>query len=259
MLKALITGHMGFVGRHLFSKMVNDGYHVRGTEDVISLAQPLPDYWDVMIHLAANIVNVDDRMKMGLKAYDDILLDLNFLKWVEANPPKTLVLLSSCAVDFPDDPYCIVKRNLEAFAGCLFKRGIPVVILRPFSGYGKDQSLEYPFPAILDRAKRREYPLIVWGGEQVRDWIHIDDLTDAIIYSIDHFDRGVPIDIGTGVGTSIRTLAKMIANGVGYTPVIQGDDTKAVSSLSRIADVGLAASMGWKAKISLEEGIKLSL
>jgi len=105
--------------------------------------------FDVVVHLAANIVNVDARMKMGMEVFKDIELDLAMCRWLEKNPPKKCaVLLSSCAVDFPDDPYCIVKRNLEAMALVLHKKGVPVVILRPFSGYGGDQSLEYPFPSI---------------------------------------------------------------------------------------------------------------
>lgn len=181
-MRALVTGHEGFVGRHLVPKLVRAGYDVHGTENLQEfLRSPLATQtWDVVVHLAANIINVHDRGKIGMRAFDDIQLDLTMFKWIESNPPaKIFVAMSSCALDFPEDPYCMVKITLESFAQCLRKQNVPVVILRPFSGYGADQSLEYPFPAILARARRREDPLLVWGGSQVRDWIHIEDLTDA--------------------------------------------------------------------------------
>lgn len=261
-VRALVTGHEGFVGRHLVPKLVRAGYDVHGTENLQEfLRSPLATQtWDVVVHLAANIINVHDRGKIGMRAFDDIQLDLTMFKWIERNPPaKIFVAMSSCALDFPEDPYCMVKITLESFAQCLRKQNVPVVILRPFSGYGADQSLEYPFPAILARACRREDPLLVWGGSQVRDWIHIEDLTDALVYGLDHFPRGVPIQIGTGIGTDFSTLAKTMAEAVGYSPRIVGDTTKQSSSPRRVADISLAQNFGWRSRISLRQGIESAL
>jgi nucleoside-diphosphate-sugar epimerase len=258
MMRALITGHEGFVGRHLVPKLEGAGYKVQGTEDVLGfLASPLAETsWDVVVHLAANIINVHDRGRMGMRGFDDLDLDRRMCAWVEQNPPrKAMVVMSSCALDFPDDPYCIVKRTLEAFAQTLHRRRVPVVVLRPYSGYGPDQSLEYPFRAILGRALRHEDPLTVWGGSQVRDWVHIDDLTDAIVYGIDHFPHGEPVAIGTGVGTDFFTLAEKMAAAVGYAPQVVGDASKQSSSPRRVADTCIAAQHGWQATITLEEGI----
>jgi nucleoside-diphosphate-sugar epimerase len=221
--------------------------------------------FDVIVHLGANIVNVNDRMTMGMKAYDDILLDKMVCDFVEQNPPtKDFIAMSSCAVDYPDDPYCIVKRTLEAFAGTLYKRGVPVVILRPFSGYGPDQSEEYPFRAIFERAIRDEDPLTVWGdGQQVRDWLHISDLCAGIMLAIDSFPHGTPIELGTGIGTNLCELAEMIADAVGYHPVILPNAAKAGSSSFRVADatglVVLHQTTGWQASVPLAQGIRQAL
>jgi len=261
-MRALVTGHEGFVGRHLVPKLIRAGYEVLGTEDLESfLKSPAArKKWDVVVHLAANIINVHDRGKIGLRAFDDLKLDLKMFKWVERNPPaKALIAMSSCALDFPEDPYCTVKCTLEAYVNCLHKQGVPVVILRPFSGYGGDQSPEYPFPAILGRAIRREDPLMVWGGSQVRDWVHIDDLTDAIVYGVDHFPRGVPVQIGSGVGTDFFSLAKMMAEAVGYSPKIAGDPGKQSSSPRRVADPTFAKQHGWETTITIREGIRKAL
>src|SRR5437016_7433813 len=134
-MRALITEHKGFVGRHVFPKLIEAGYEVHGTENLehflhSSLAS---SSWDVVIHLAANIVNVHDRGQIGMCAFDDLALDMKVFNWVERNPPRrALVVMSSCALDFPEDPYCIVKRTVEAFAACLHQHRMPVVILRPF-------------------------------------------------------------------------------------------------------------------------------
>src|SRR5258708_19417820 len=210
-MRALVTGYEGFVGRHLAPKLVQAGYEVHGTEDLEGFLQSpsATAKWDVVVHLAANIINVHDRGKIGMKAFDDLELDAKMFRWVESNPPvNAMVVMSNCALDFPEDPYCMVKLTLEAFAQCLHKQGIPVVILRPFSGYGGGQSFEYPFRAIVGRARRREDPLVVGGGSQVRDWVHIEDLTGAIVHGIEHFPRGVPVRIGPGIRTGILSLAK---------------------------------------------------
>ena len=133
-------------------------------------------------------------------------------------------------------------------------------MLRPFSGYGGDQARSYPFPAILNRARNRENPLTVWGsGTQVRDFIHIDDLTDAFMWAIDHFPAHTPIDIGTGIGTDFITLAKMMADAVGYSPEIKPLSEKAESSRRRVGNPAAAESYGFKPKISLGEGIRRAL
>lgn len=271
-MKALVTGYQGFVGRHLWPMLVEAGYDVIGTENFMAWSQldfrEIRERFDVVVHLGANIVNVDQRMKMGMHAFDDILLDYAVCSWVEQHPPKKcFVVMSSCAVDYPQDPYCVVKQTLEAFARVLYAEGVPVVTLRPFSGYGPDQSEEYPFRAIFERALRREDPLTVWGGAQVRDWLWINDLCSGIMAAIDRFPRGEVYELGTAVGTRLSELAMMIADAVGYYPTLNCDDTKQTSSLRRVATFGsvvLHENRGtrktlWRPLVSLEDGIRKSV
>jgi nucleoside-diphosphate-sugar epimerase len=271
---ALVSGSAGFVGRHLVPKLEAAGYHVIGVDPkhagndhgqkvcglIDSYLREHSDIrFDVIVHLAANIPDIHERIHSDHRAYSDILLDYAMADYVSNHPPReALVWPTSCAVDYPDDPYAWVKLTGEKVFGAL--KQIPLKVLRPFSGYGADQALSYPFPAILNRAKRRENPLTVWGsGTQVRDFIHIEDLTDAFMWAIDHFPSHTPIDIGTGIGTDFLTLARMMAEGVGYEPTIKPLSDKSESSRRRVARPDVAASHGFTPKITLAEGIKRSL
>ena len=281
-MRALVTGSAGFVGRHLVPKLRASGYDdivcvdPRGplssgpaatfdwfTENCSYLFEHVP--FDLVVHLAANIINVDARMKGGMEMFDDIALDLEFCKWLEKNPPtKCAVLMSSCATDsWQTDPYAFTKLALEQMAQTLHKKGVPVIVLKPFSGYGEDQTEEYPFRAILERALRKEDPLTVWGsGDQLRDWIHVNDLTDAILFAIDKVPPSAnPIEVGTAVGATLRTVARMIAAEVGYFPLIGCDSSKPASSGRRVANSAFSGkdvlqNFGWHPKIDLEEGIR---
>lgn len=273
MKRALMIGSAGFIGRNLIQKL-NQDYDIIGVDPLNSYSDHHDcfrgtfeswlsnkgyyypkGFFDVIIHLGANIIDVDARSKAGVSIYDDISLDLAVCKFVERHHPReAFIAMSSCAVDYPADPYAWIKLSLEKFCEKLYRKGIPVKILRPFSGYGPDQSMVYPFRAILERALNYENPLTVWGGKQVRDFIHIDDLTSAIMFAIRHFPWGVPIEIGTALGTDMVTLAKMIASEVGYDPEIYCDESKATASTFRVAKQ--AEAYGWIPTISLSEGIR---
>lgn len=270
-MNALVTGSLGFVASHLIPKLEAAGYRVFGTEDFEAFLgkrylgeddseSNATRHFDVVIHLAANIVNVDQRARMGIAAYDDIALDMKMCQYIERTKPRMFIAMSSCAVDYPSDPYCIVKRTFEAMVETLRKGGQQVTVFRPFSGYGPTQSLEYPFPAIFARALAKEDPLTVWSSlSTVRDWIHIDDLTDAIMMGVRETfaqAQGQPIEIGTGIGTTFSTLTEKIAAAVGYVPVVRALTDKIGSSGSRIAKTRRAAHFGFEAQVSLDEGIR---
>jgi nucleoside-diphosphate-sugar epimerase len=259
--RALVTGSAGFVGRHLIPKLERNGYEVTGWDKKtghpaeLLLPHSISTY-DLVVHLAANIPDVAARMKGGVEAYEDIALDIAVAKYVQRCPPKVFAWPTSCAVDNPDDPYAYVKLTGEKIFGKLHEQGIRTVMFRPFSGYGEDQALSYPFPAIIQRAVAGEDPLTVWGsGLQVRDFIHIDDLTDAMMLGIERFPSGVPVDIGTGVGTDFFRLARLVAESVPYYPYLASKNDKPASSMWRVANTAVAQYYGFKAKISIEEGV----
>ncbi|HVN79665.1 MAG TPA: NAD(P)-dependent oxidoreductase [Terriglobia bacterium] len=279
MKTALVIGGAGFVGRHLIPLLVSSEFRVVSCDpafpcrpktkhsiDEIPLAFGNVDWsafqFDIIVHLGAHIQDISEREKGDIEKYQDIGLDLAVMRYVAAHPPKECFIYpSSCSIDSAEtDPYAFSKTVGERMAMALHKQGIPVVILRPFSGYGGDQAESYPFSAILSRAMAKHNPLTVWGnGRQVRDWIEISDLAKAFLWAIDHAPRGTPVDIGTGIGTSLFMLAQKIAEGVGYSPTITADTSKPASSMRRIADITLAETFGFEANILLEEGISRAI
>lgn len=129
-----------------------------------------------------------------------------------------------------------------------------VYVFRPFSGYGKDQDLSYPFPMYVKRALERDNPFEVWGsGKQTRDFIHIKDIVDAVMTSLENPPNG-PVNLGTGVSTSFIELAKMSMNAVGYSGEIVTRPDKPVGCMHRVSNNSKLLSF-YIPKISLERGI----
>jgi len=226
-------------------------------------AKPVwPHQYDYVFHLAASLTkfNIDERNKLGMEAFADTQLDYSVACWLATHPPKERVVwMSSGATDARDtENYAFVKSVSERFARQLGKTGVPVSILKPYAGFGPGQSLNYPMAAIISRALRHDDPLIVWGDAKCeRDWIYVDDLIDAILMAADGaFPPVRAMPIGTGVSTTFGNLARIIADQVGYFPSIKADMTKPVGSGRRVAQVEIAESFGFKAKVTLEEGVR---
>lgn len=136
--------------------------------------------------------------------------------------------------------------------------GLKVTCIRPFSGYGEDQDLTYPVPAIAARAAKKEDPFEVWGsGNQGRDFVHIDDVIDCILLAMDHIHDGTAINIGMGRLTSFNEIIRVFCNFAGYEPTIKPLLDKPVGVHSRYCDMSFVENkLGWKAKISIEEGMR---
>jgi UDP-glucose 4-epimerase len=138
------------------------------------------------------------------------------------------------------------------------KHGMSVAIVRPFSGYGEDQDVSYPVPAIALRAAARMNPLLVWGsGQQGRDFIHISDCVDAIILACRTISDGSAVNLGSGVLTSFLELAALMARHAGYDAEVKGTDNRPVGVAKRVSGGRNAeALLRWKPKVSLEDGMR---
>ena len=118
--------------------------------------------------------------------------------------------------------------------------GISIVCIRPFSGYGEDQDLSYPVPAIAARAAAHEDPFEVWGtGQQGRDFVHIDDVIDFILILMDNVSDGSAYNIGSGRLLSFIEIIRVFTKIAGYNPQIKQLLDKPVGVHSRYANMDL--------------------
>ena len=214
----------------------------------------------------------------------DLSIDAEFFYWACQHKPQRVLYPSSSAaypinlqsttgaialsesdIDFkknlgvPDMTYGWSKLTGEFLAQIAAKHyGISVVCIRPFSGYGEDQDLTYPVPAIAARAARRENPFEVWGsGKQGRDFVHIDDVLDLIFILMDNVSDGSAYNIGSGKLTSFLDLIGVFSKIAGYSPEIKPLLDKPVGVHSRYCDMSLVKEkFGWMPEISVEEGMK---
>ena len=213
----------------------------------------------------------------------DLAIDAEMFYWAVNYKPARLLYPSSSAaypvdlqtegdaialkesdIDFkrmgqPDMTYGWSKLTGEFLAQIAAKHyGLKVTCIRPFSGYGEDQDLTYPVPAIAARAARKEDPFEVWGsGHQGRDFVHIQDVIDCILLAMDHIHDGTAINIGMGKLTSFREIIEVFCSFAGYQPTIQPLLDKPVGVHSRYCDMSFVEEkLGWKAKISIEEGMR---
>lgn len=305
--QAIVTGSGGFVGRHIASKLMAEGWDVLG----IDLHAPVGDLnrsyegdlrdWlattgrrlggartpELVIHCAAVVGGrtMIDGAPLQLAA-EDLSLDAELFRWLLTldNPPDVVYFSSSAAYPvglqhgcgihaettlresainlrspaLPDATYGWVKLTGERMAAEANKLGIPVYVFRPFSGYGRDQDLDYPFPSFIERAKRGDDPFEVWGdGTQVRDFIHIDDIVDAVLCRIAGDDTS-PVNLCTGVGTNFLELAARTMMHARYRGSVMCYPDKPVGVQRRVGDPTRMLDF-YEPKIDLDQGIRMAL
>lgn len=242
---------------------------------------------DLIIHCAAVVGGrtMIDGSPAQL-AIEDVSLDGEMFRWYLhlKNPPPFVYFSSSAAypvwlqdrhaaraerqlnerdinLDRPENPdqtYGWVKLTGERITGELQASGLPIHVFRPFSGYGEDQDLAYPFPAFIDRARRRVPIFEVWGdGTQVRDFIHVTDVVQAVMERLaSPLTR--PMNLCTGRGVSFLDLAAMVTEAAGYHPDIQTVPSAPTGVQYRVGSPARMRST-WTASIDIETGIRLAL
>jgi GDP-L-fucose synthase len=141
------------------------------------------------------------------------------------------------------------------------KHGLKVAVYRPFSGYGADQALTYPFPSILRRVLENKDGIIdVWGsGEQSRDFIYIDDCIDAILATYAKIDDAGALNLGTGVKTTFGDLVMRTCRVLGKQCTIRPLLDKPEGVFARYCDAAKQKEFGVIAKTPLDDGIRATL
>jgi nucleoside-diphosphate-sugar epimerase len=288
-MKILITGSDGFIGRH-FRKALE------GQHDLVLIDKAtnytaqyyfnhiMSDYpFDLVIHCAAM---VGGRAKIDgdpLAIAENLAIDSDMFRWVIRRKIPRVVYFSSSAaypvalqtrdleinlreddlwvgetIGTPDQTYGWAKLTGEILAKHAEASGSRVHIFRPFSGYGEDQDLDYPFPSFIQRAKERRDPFEIWGdGWQTRDFIHVDDIVGAVLKAVEEDVEG-PINLGWGRSTSFNELAELVTSAAGYEPDLLHLTGKPVGCFHRVCDPAKMLSF-YQPQVTLEEGIQRAL
>jgi len=246
------------------------------------------DDFDYVFHLAAMVGGRAMIENRPLAVADDLSIDAEYWQWAEkTRPAKTLCFSSSAAypirkqteedyelltedmirfdgdIGMPDMSYGWAKLTCEYLARLAHeKHGLKSVCYRPFSGYGEDQDDTYPFPSICKRAiaHKGQPTLTVWGtGEQMRDFIYIDDCVDGVLATMDKIDDGDALNLSTGIYTSFKQFARIAAEECGYEPEVIGLSDKPTGVFARGGDTAKQLAYGFNHKVAFREGIRMAL
>ena len=249
-------------------------------------------HYDLVVHLAAVVGGRATIEGAPLSVAVDLAIDSEAFQWALRTKPKHFVYYSSSAaypislqtehakfggiklpfndyrlkesdidlenIDNPDLTYGWSKLTGEMLASHAEKAGVRVHVFRPFSGYGSDQALDYPFPSFIARAKRKDNPFEIWGdGTQTRDWIHIDDIVDATMAAVVEDVEG-PINLCSGRPTSFNELAEIVSKEAGYKPWLDHKLSAPKGVHYRVGDPTKLNEF-YIPKIPLEEGVRRAL
>lgn len=288
-MKTLVTGSAGFLGRHFVAALDDQGHEVVGADivdgvDALDVFRYNTTHFDLVIHCAAvspHRAAIDgNALTVGA---GNIELDAALFQWAARTCPGRVVYFSSSAaypVDYqcrqaapwpmdeglvdlddperPDAIYGWTKLTGERLAAAYREQGGTVTVVRPFSGYGEDQSADFPFGAFRDRALAREDPFTVWGdGTQVRDWIYVDDVVAGTL-AVAEQGVDVPVNLCTGIGTSMRELATLFMVAAGYCPEVSFQPDRPAGVAYRVGDPTRLHDF-YTPKITLAEGVRRAL
>jgi nucleoside-diphosphate-sugar epimerase len=247
-MRALVTGSSGFVGSRFVKYLQEARYEVTRIDvkdgiDCRDFFKLSDETFDLVVHLAAIVGGRATIEGEPLSVATDLSIDAEMFNWAIKTKPKKIIYYSSSAayptqlqargmdtklseemidlddVRNPDESYGWAKLTGELLARYARNAGVKVYIFRPFSGYGPDQDLTYPFPSFVKRVIDRVDKFEIWGdGTQVRDFIHIDDVVRGTMACVD-LDVQEPLNLGWGRPTSFNELAELFFAESGWRPV----------------------------------------
>ena len=165
-----------------------------------------------------------------------------------------------------NDAYAIAKiagiLNIQAVRR---QYGLPWISVMPTNLYGPNDNFSpkgsHVLPALIRRydeaAKSGAASVTNWGtGTPRREFLHSDDMADAVLHLLEHYDGPEQVNVGTGTDVTIREIAATIAGVVGFEGDTEWDTTKPDGTPQKLLDVSKLAKAGWTSKIPLEEGLE---
>jgi len=292
--KIYIAGHRGMVGSAIkrrleaagFSNFVTRTSEQLDLRDTAAVAEFFAKEQPVYVFLAAAKVGgiMANNTYRGEFLYDNLMIQNNVIHQAyKAGVKKLLFLGSSCIypklapqplkeeylltglLEPTNEPYAIAKiagiKLCDAYRaqyGCNFISVMPTNLYGPNDNYDLNNS--HVLPALIRKIHEakinKEAEVVVWGtGSPKREFLHADDMADACFHLMQNYNEEGLVNIGVGHDISIKDLAHMIQEIIGFTGKLVFDTTKPDGTPRKLMDVSKLHSFGWKASIGLKEGI----
>lgn len=295
--KIYVAGHNGLVGSAIVRKLKTEGFVniVSKTRDELDLTNDVevksffdtekPEY----VFLAAAKVGgiLANSTYPANFIYENLKIQTNVIHNSYLTNVKKLLFLGSTCI-YPKmapqplkEEYLLtgpleptnISYAIAKIAGIIMcqsynkQYGTNFISAMPTNLYGQndnfDSNTSHVLPALLkkihDAHTNNKKEVVMWGtGTPKREFLYVDDLADALIFLMDNYNDSEIINIGTGDDIEIRKLAEIIVKTVGYKGKIVNDLTKPDGTPRKLVDVTKLFNLGWKPKVSLEQGIKLT-
>jgi GDP-L-fucose synthase len=293
--KIFVAGHRGMVGAAIVRKLENEGYSnivTRASSELDLTSQPAVDDFFAKekpeyVFLAAAKVGgiLANNIYRAEFLYKNLLIESNVIHAAYVNGVKKLLFLGSSCI-YPklapqpmkeeylltglleptNEPYAIAKiagiKLTEAYRdqyGCNFISAMPTNLYGQGDNYHPQNS--HVIPALLRKfheAKTSKAGHVeIWGtGSPYREFMYVDDLADACYFLMQEYNDKLFVNAGTGDEVTIKELASVIKEVIGFDGEIRFDTSKPDGTPRKLMDSSRIHALGWKHKISLREGLK---
>lgn len=293
--RIFVAGHGGLVGSALVRHLRSAGYTnlLLARRDQLDLRdQAAVNYWfranrPEYVFLVAGTVGgilanstrpaeflYDNMMIHATVLHSSYLFDVKKVLYLgssciyprQAQQPITEDQLLTGPLEATNESYALAKiagiKLCESYRrqyGCNFISAMPTNLYGPNDNF--DLAGGHVLPALIrkfDEARAQENPEVtIWGtGSPMREFLHVDDLADACLFLMDHYEEAGHINVGTGSEVSIRALAELVGSIVHPGARLVWDTSKPDGTPRKVLDVSRLRALGWDAKIPLEEGIR---
>jgi GDP-L-fucose synthase len=288
-----VAGHRGMVGSAIVRRLDREGCEVLTVEraDLDLIDQAATGRWvranrpDVVFLAAAKVGGIlaNDRFPADF-LYDNLMVEANVIRACLDTGVRRLVFLgSSCvypksapqpiresalltgALEPTNECYAIAKiAGLKLVAACRRQHGADYISLMPANLYGPNDNFDlesgHVVPALLRKVHESKRDgsdqVVVWGsGLPRREFLHVDDLADACVFLARTYSGEEPINVGTGRDCTIRELAELIGEVVGWSGKFVFDASRPDGTPRKLLDVSRLTALGWAPKIRLAEGL----
>jgi GDP-L-fucose synthase len=291
-----VAGHGGMVGGALVRRLAHENVKLlTATRSEVELRdQAAVNRWfaakrpQAVFLAAATVGGIVANNKLRAEfLYDNLAIATNVIQAAHANGTEKLMFFGSSCI-YPrmapqplredsmltglleptNEPYAIAKiagiKMVEAYRT---QYGSDFISVMPTNLYGRGDNYHPEYSHVVAALIRRFHEatvsgvrnVVVWGtGTPRREFLYVDDLADACIHLMKTYSSEELVNIGTGEDITIAEFARVVAATVGYTGEISFDTSKPDGTPRKLLDVSRLAKLGWRARTSLKDGIKLA-